>query len=43
MNKTTFKFLWEDLERKKKRPKFAKKLVIINFDDFAKIFLWQWK
>ena len=36
MNKTTFKFLWKDLERKKKQPKFAKKLVIRNFDDFSK-------
>ena len=35
MDKTTFKFLWEGLERKKKQPRFARRLVIKNFDDFA--------
>ena len=35
MDKTTFKFLWESLEKKKKQPRFARRLVIKNFDDFA--------
>ena len=36
MDKTTFKFLWKDLERKKGQPFFARKLVVKNFDDFSK-------
>ena len=38
MDKTTFKFLWKDLERKKGQPFFARKLVVKNFDDFLKKF-----